>query len=297
MRKTLYTIGYQPIDLVDVDFVVKDIINIVTSNKKPEDIKSLRSEIISFIEANKKELFDNYCLLNSKTNTTFIPYMISRKSILFDPSYTPYSGQVSHLLGQIQKVIGVNSTMNREEISTTAGALNNSLNRVRDLMSKSKVMMSPADYFNALMLLSDLHQCEVQKLQNYILGSSFMYDTTKSYKHIAYFGDPVNPAFFNKLYEKGYIVDAYLPYEQYLFPADELGKYYCENFIFQNPAFKALTLRSNVLNNKNLDFVILGVGSIYLTREEAEYYTKSLKDDATFKIITSYNPTIEELGI
>ena len=301
-KPMIYTIGYQPIELIDVDFTIVDIINLITSDKKAEDV-NLRVDIIKFLEDNRKLFNDNYLLVNSKLNRTFLPYCVFRKSIVFDQPYVPHRYETEYLLNKIQSIIGVTETINKEKLLTTTGAYHNSLNTLRSQIFNNSENLSPGDYFNALMLLSDMNRCDKSGLTGYInKNAKFAFNRSKEYKYVMYFGDPVNPEFFNKLLEKNYIVVNYLPYDQYLTPCDDIGEYYASNFLFQTPFFNVITLR-NLINNfqtehgGELNCVLINPGSVFLNREEAAYYMGALANDIKFKLVTGFNPNVADLGL
>jgi hypothetical protein len=299
---TIYTIGYQPIDLIDVRFRVVDIINMITSAKPAADV-NLRIDIINFIEENKILFNDDYLFINSKTNRTFLPYSASRRTIVYDPPYVAQQQDAAYLLGLIQRIIGVKEKMNKEVVTTLAGSYNNSLNGMRNLIFQSMGMLDPANTFNAMMLLSDMNSCKKVDLQKYIeKNATFKPNPEIEYKYIMYMGDPVNPSFFNDLLNEGYYVVKYYPYETYLLPCDDLGTYYSSNFMFQTPLFNCVSIRSFIHEliaeqNKSIEFCIINPGSVYLTREEAECYMRKLKDDIPFKVIKGYNPSVADLEL
>jgi len=297
----IYIIGYQPMDIIDVRFRVIDLMSVILSTKNPEEI-NLRLDIIEFLEKEKELFNENYLLVNTKTNKTFLPYTASKKTIVFDPPYIPHTSEVEHLLFNIQSLIGVKQRMNKELIATTAGTYNNSLNGMRNLIFQTQEFLAPGDYYNCLTLLSDMNSCSKADLQSFIeKRGKFKYDKTADYKFVLYFGDPVNPEFFNALFNKGYIVVKYLPYDQYLQPCTDVYEYYAGNFLFQTPLFNVVTIR-NILREYaaegvNIEFCIINPGSVYLTREDAEFYMRRLSNELPFKIVKGYNPTVEELGI
>jgi len=289
-RPKIYTVGYQPIEIVSRTFKLLDIVNILVDK---EDLQgNVFDNVIEYVKRFKLNPEDKY-FLNTKKNYNIIPYIWEQLNnenslnqiIIFDPSYVASDSEIYKILKDISNIIGPKQGY-RSHIDAA--------NAVREALTRVKDNMTQKDYFNALMLLSDLNGSSPDSFIQYLLSFKQTYQMNVS-KKVIFYGDPVTPRYFEYLNSQGIFVVSFLPYEFFILPCTNPERYYFENPMYQSHLFTLVELR-RLVTIYNPDAIIFNPGGLYLTLNDAKFYANGLKNDTKI-IVLSGNYSGEQIFI
>lgn len=279
-EKRLFTVGFQPLEIVPKDYKIVDLMNLVTD----EGVKSnnLRAEVIEKMKTwlpAEMVAGQDFLLLNTVRNRDIIPYSVG-VTLLYDPPYVSSASEIKKLLGNIAAMLGDEKARTFNHIDT--------INSVRATLALMKDNIPQSDYFNFLTLLTDINSSDPEALVNQILTYRTPYDMPAKKKAI-FLGDPVHPDYFRALNAQNIFVVSFMPYDFFTLTCDKLDDYYFENPLFQSHLYLLVELR-RIIQQYQVDVIILNPGGIYLTDAEADFYAYSLAQDATiFKLNGSYS--------
>lgn len=257
--KTVYLIGYQPIDIISKEYKLIDLVNYIISNAEIIDkYPSLSEALLDTLKTFPFEK-DDKLFINSYRCRDLIPFCSIEHTILYDPPYLSSATETNKCFREISKVIGSPILMN---------CYINTANSFRSVVAGAHGL-TPSVYFNALTLLTDLNHSDVASAEQYLLQapkSSF-----NTFKHKAIFlGDPIDPLFFDNIASKGVQVVSYLPYEFFIQPIKDVVKYYSTNMCYDPIMSLALELK-RIIREKGATMLILNPGILYLTSFEVRY--------------------------
>ena len=271
----LYTIGFQPIEVVGKDYEVIDLLNVVAST--PNCSGRLKPQLISLMQQTVTK--DNIFFANTVYNRTFIPYAypLFKHVYLYDPPYVSSEGELTRSLRQLANIFG------SEKVESPYLRKSNSL---RSAIIATQDTIPPADYYNALTLLSDVNKGSPEGVIQYLNSkSSASIKPPVSEAHKAIFiGDLVNPEYISYLYELGVSVLKYLPYEFCITPVDRIDEYYYNSFIFKPNWYLENELK-NMIDELGITMLILNPGGIYLSQDDAEFFASRLGTRVTTYIL------------
>jgi hypothetical protein len=281
---TIYTIGYQPIEIIGRDYRLVDLVNLITD--KWDVTGNVYDAVIEYVKKFQLRPEDKY-FLNTKKNSQVIPYIWEnlnrfdslKQLLIYDPSYVASDAEIYKILKDLKLVIG--PKQGYRSYIDAANAVKETVVRVKDNMSQK-------DYFNALMLLSDLNKSSVDALIQYLLSFTQPYQMNMT-KKVIFFGDPVTPRYFEYLNSQGIFVVSFLPYEFFLTPCMTPEQYYFENPMYQSHLFTLIELR-RLITIYMPDALILNPGGLYLTPGDAKFFAYELQNDVKIKILSGNYP-------
>lgn len=264
LEHTLYVVGYQPLEIVHRNFKVVDLLHTILE-KNPSGM--LKSNVIEYAKTFVPTAGDTI-LLNTVRNKDLIPYFQAHSPLLYDPPYVASEKDIYKILQELNSIIG-----SKDNVSLYV----NPLNALRAALNLGKENLTQAEYYNCLMLLSDVNQSRGDLAEQFILSKKGPYEMQVR-KKVLFVGDPVQPEYFTQLNANGIYVVGFIPYEFFSLPCDRIDTYYFENPMFQPALYMLIELR-RLISQHAPDAVILNPGGLYLTREEADYFTYTLQQD------------------
>jgi hypothetical protein len=231
---------------------------------------NLKNDIIEYLKS--FTLLDtDYLLLNTIKNRDLIPYAHFPNTILYDPPYVASQREIFSLLSSIRTLIGP-----KDNVSDYTSAVNS----LRASIIRTKENLPQSVYFNALTLLSDCNQSNLDSLDAYLSRYTSPYIVSPVKKKAIFLGDPVSPKYFDTLNAAGIWVSAFAPYEFFMTPCDRLDSYYFENPIFQSQLYTLVETR-RLISEHQADILILNPGGIYLSETEADFLAYKFSKDVT----------------
>ena len=260
--KTVYVLGYQPIDIISKDYKLVDIINRIVSDPATRDNYAMLSDAI--INTLHTMTFENEdkLLINSYRGRDFIPFCPTQNTILYDPPFLSSASETQKLFRDISSIIGA---------KTASGCYNHSANIMRTAIATHSV--TPSKYYNALTLLTDLNHSDPTAINAYLNGEVPAAYEVKN--KAIFYGDPIDPTFFDTLASKGVEVVSYLPYETFLRPVNDSVKYYSTSLLFE-PIMSITIELKRLIRTKQATMLILNPGKMYLTNMETKYLVEQL---------------------
>ena len=273
---TVYTIGYQPVEIVNRAFKLVDLQNQIIDRGVPSG--NLKKEIVEYLKTFTLP-DEDYLFVNTVRNRDIIPYCHFANTLVYDPPYVASDREIFKILQALHAVVG-----GKDTISIYANALNS----VRMILTPLKESMPQRDYYNALTLLSDLNHSDIGAFEQYFSQFTTLQNPTIR-KKVIFYGDPINPNYFAQLNAAGIYVSAFVPYEFFTMPCDKLDTYYFENPLFQTHLYMLVELR-RLISTYSPDAVILNPGGIYLNESEADFYVYKLSQDLpVYKLPGTFN--------
>lgn len=270
----LYTIGIQPLDIVSKRYEVTDLLNKVTSTPNLSQLRPALLKTLSELKMNKED----YLLVNSRYGRGILPYCHYPHTFIFDPSYSPQKREVTNLFNALGQYISEgNLLMNYQTSLNSARATLN--------LHMNNSLLSSAGLFNAMSLLSDLNGGNFGQFEKFI--QNIPSDRQTYSKFAIFLGDPVDPEFFTYLESVGIKTIAFLPYSYFSQPVTDLAEFYSSSPLFQSPLATLIEIRRIItmyaqdqgnIHGINVSHLIMNPRGIYLTQDEAEYYSTNMLD-------------------
>lgn len=257
--KTVYLLGYQPIDIVSKEYKLIDLVNYVVSD---ETIIGRHLSLTESLLDTLKTLplnDDDKVLTNSYRCRELLPFCSVQHTVLYDPPYLSSLTETAKCFREIARIIG--STVFSNCYFNTANSLRSMIAAAHGLL--------PSVYFNALTLLTDLNRSDIASMEKYLLDAPKSPFTKATHRAI-FFGDPIDPAFFDTIAGKGVEVVSYLPYETFIQPVRDVVKYYSTNMLYEPIMSIAIDLK-RIIREKSVTMLILNPGVLYLTSYETRY--------------------------
>lgn len=276
---TIYTIGYQPIEVISRQYAITDIINLVMT--KGVQTGNLKQDVIQFLKSFRLEKGDKF-LLNTVKNKDLIPYVweeLNSKDnlqnlLVYDPPYVSSDTEIFRTLKNLFIQLG-----GKPGVRTWI----DSANSVRDILTRNKDNMPQKDYYNAMLLLSDINKTSADTLIQHIMKFDTPWDMRMEKKAI-FFGDPVDPRYIEYLNSIGIFVVAFVPYESFTVPCQTVEQYYFDNPLYQSHLFMLIELR-RLISFYFPDMIIMNPGGIYLTKDDANFFSYKLAQDVKIKML------------
>ncbi len=262
--RTIYLLGYQPIDIISKDYRLVDLVNYTVSE---DGIIGKHSTLTDALLDSLKTLNldkDDKILTNSYRCRELLPFCPIQHTVLYDPPYLSSTRVTAECFREIASTVG------SPKVSNCYLATANSL---RSMISGAHGL-TPSVYYNALTLLTDLNHSDAAAVEKYLLDAPKSPYATFNHRAI-FFGDPIDPAFFDTITAKGVEVISYLPYEAFIQPVKDVVKYYSENPLYEPIMSLAIDLKRQI-RVKQATMLILNPGALYLTPFETKYLVEQL---------------------
>lgn len=262
--KTVYLLGYQPIDIISKEYRLIDLVNHVVSDEaiigKHLSLPEALLDTLKTLPLDK----DDKVLTNSYRCRDLLPFCPIQHTVLYDPPYLSSAGETSKCFREISGAVG--SVMPSNCYLSTANSLRSMIAGAHGL--------PPSVYFNALTLLSDLNHSDAASIEKYLLDAPKSPFAESKHRAI-FFGDPIDPAFFDTIAAKGVEMISYLPYETFIQPVKDVVKYYSTNMLYDPIMSIAIELK-RIIREKHATMLILNPGILYLTSYETKYLLEQL---------------------
>jgi hypothetical protein len=273
-KHTVYVVGYQPVEIVNRNYYLVDLLHTILE-KNPVSAKTALIEYAKTFTL----LPGDFLLLNTIRNKDLIPYFQAQSPLIYDPPYVASERDIYKVLQNLNSIVG----------SKDSGTLYaTTLNSVRATLNLTKENLTQEEYYNSLLLLSDVNQSNSATLEQFLLSKRTPY-VIEVRKKIIFVGDPVDPKYFAQLNAQGIYVVAFAPYEFFTLPCDKIDNYYFDNPMFQPSLYTLVELR-RLINRLTPDAIVFNPGGLYLTQEEADYFVYSLQQDLpAYKLPGTYN--------
>jgi len=274
-KGTIYLVGYQPLEIVDRRYLIVDLLHTVMEKNPPGKVK----DAIIDLAKNFVVTPGDFLLLNTVRNKDLIPYFQAQNPLLYDPPYVASERDIYKILQGLMSIVGTPEHV---------GLYVDLLNSMRTTILLGKGNMSQAEYYNCLLLLSDLNQSNTEAVDNFIASKRTPFEIPNVRKKVIFVGDPVQPEYFNQLNKQGIAVMDFVPYEFFMNPCDRIDTYYFDNPLFQQSLYMLVELR-RLVSQHQPDAIIFNPGGLYLTNEEADYFIYALqKDLPVYKLPGTY---------
>lgn len=262
--KTVYLLGYQPIDIISKDYKLIDLVNYTVSDEKIiSNYNTLTDALLNSLKTLNLDK-DDKILANSYRCRELLPFCSAQHTLIYDPPYLSSPAATASCFRELSSIIG--SPMVSNCYLSTANSL-------RSMLAASH-SLTPSVYYNALTLLTDLNHSDVAAIENYILKSPKSPYTSLTHRAI-FFGDPIDPSFFDNIAAKGVEVVSYMPYEAFIQPVGDVVKYYAENLLYE-PIMSLVIELKRQIREKQVTMLILNPGVLYLTSFETKYLVEQL---------------------
>lgn len=273
-KNTVYVVGYQPLEIVNRNYQLVDLLHIAIE-KNPENVKTALIEYAKTFTL----LPGDFLMLNTARNKDLIPYFQAQSPLIYDPPYVASERDIYKVLQNLNGIVG-----SKDNGSLYASTLNS----VRATINLTKENLTQEEYYNSLLLLSDVNLSNSHTVEQFLLSKKTPYEMNVR-KKIIFVGDPVNPQYFSQLNAQGIYVVAFAPYEFFTLPCDKIDTYYFDNPMFQPSLYMLVELR-RLIKQHNADAIVFNPGGLYLTQEEADYFVYSLQQDLpAYKLPGTYN--------
>jgi len=275
----IYTVGFQPIEMVPRADTVIDVMNTVMNAGVPTG--NLRKDVIEYIKTIKLQPGDKF-MLNTPKNKFIIPYVweeLNRNDamqnlIVYDPSYAASESEIYKILQNMRLQLRGTPEV-RPYLDT--------VNSIRDIISRNKDNMPQKEYFNVLTLLSDANRGNAGPLIDHVMQFNKPWQVNMTKKAV-FFGDPVDPRYFEYLNSQGVFVVAFLPYDAFTTPCMSVDDYYFTNPFFQSQLYTLIELR-RLVQFYFADMIIMNPGGIYLDQQDTEFYSCKLSNDVKIHVL------------
>ena len=278
---TVYTVGYQPVDLINRSYKLVDIMNQVVEQGIPSN--NLTEEIVKYLKtfAAGKE---DFLLVNSTATRGVIPYCKFQNTLVYDPPYVANPTEITRLLKQLSSIIGD---------PNTANIYLHSLNSLRALIQNYKDAIPQSFYYNALTLLTDANKSDTVSLEQHVINVAENGRRSKFDKYAIFLGDRVDPSFFDYLNSQGVYVLQFMPYDYFGIPVDTVDAFYHANPFFQSPLTTLTELKQCIFGSRYVirnqevhpSILLLNPGGIHLNQAEAEFYRSELAASITTYVL------------
>jgi len=262
-HNTIYVVGYQPLEVINRNYQLVDLLHTVLE-KNPQHAKTALIEYAKSFTLGEGD----FLLLNTARNKDLIPYFQAQSPLIYDPPYVASEKDIYKVLQNLNSIVGSKDNVNLYV---------NAINAMRSSLNLGRDQLTQAEYFNCLLLLSDVNQSNTDTAEQFILSKKVPYEMHVR-KNIIFVGDPVQPEYFAQLNSQGIYVSAFAPYEFFSNPCDRIDSYYFDNPMFQPSLYMLIELRRLISHHKP-DAIVFNPGGIYLTHEEADYFTYCLQQD------------------